>query len=121
LKRFRAERAPNGCNNTNVGSVALVILLIPAALAGDSLTPANAQPAAALLPATSAAEDLRALADLWCVLTAAIFHTKFSDLDQLMSFFKNMTMAGGFPMFAKNGSWGGSIDAALASRRQIAH
>src|SRR5215475_5204401 len=26
----------------------------------------------------------------WCVLTAVIFHTKFSDLDQLMNFFKNM-------------------------------
>jgi putative oxidoreductase len=31
----------------------------------------------------------------WCLLTAAIFHTKFSDLDQLMNFFKNMTMAAG--------------------------
>ena len=55
----------------------------------------------------------------WCFLTAAIFHTKFSDLDQLMNFFKNMTMAGGFLIFAANGSLGGSIDAALASRRQI--
>jgi putative oxidoreductase len=56
----------------------------------------------------------------WCFLTAAIFHTKFSDLDQLMNFFKNMTMAGGFLIFAKSGSWGGSIDAWPASRRQIA-
>jgi putative oxidoreductase len=56
----------------------------------------------------------------WCVLTALIFHTKFSDLDQLMNFFKNMTMAGGFLVLAKNGSWGGSIDAALALRKRHA-
>jgi putative oxidoreductase len=54
----------------------------------------------------------------WCLLTAAIFHTKFSDLDQLMNFFKNMTMAGAFLIVAKNGSWGGSVDAVLASRRR---
>lgn len=52
----------------------------------------------------------------WCFLTAAIFHTKLSDLDQLMSFFKNMTMAGGFMIIAKSGSLGASIDAALAGR-----
>jgi putative oxidoreductase len=56
----------------------------------------------------------------WCVLTALIFHTKFSDLDQLLNFFKNMTMAGGFLVLAKNGSWGGSIDAALALRKRHA-
>jgi putative oxidoreductase len=39
----------------------------------------------------------------WCVLTALIFHTKFSDLDQLMNFFKNITMAGGFLMIAVTG------------------
>jgi len=53
----------------------------------------------------------------WCFLTAAIFHTKFSDLDQLMNFFKNMTMAGGFLIIANSGSSGGSIDTLLASRR----
>ena len=56
----------------------------------------------------------------WCLLTAAIFHTNFSDLDQLMNFFKNMTMAAGFLIFAKSGSFGGSIDAVLASRRPTA-
>jgi putative oxidoreductase len=54
---------------------------------------------------------------VWCVLTAAIFHTHFSDLDQLMNFFKNMTMAGGFLLFANNGSSGASVDATLASRQ----
>jgi putative oxidoreductase len=56
----------------------------------------------------------------WCLLTAAIFHTKFSDLDQLMNFFKNMTMAAGFLIFAKNSSFGGSIDAVFASHRRTA-
>jgi putative oxidoreductase len=53
----------------------------------------------------------------WCVLTAVIFHTKFFDLDQLMNFFKNMTMAGGFLILAKRGSWGASVDAVFASHR----
>jgi putative oxidoreductase len=56
----------------------------------------------------------------WCVLTAMIFHTKFSDLDQLMNFFKNITMAGGFLLFAWSGSRGGSLDCLLASRRRAA-
>ncbi|MBV8523602.1 MAG: DoxX family protein [Acetobacteraceae bacterium] len=56
----------------------------------------------------------------WCILTALIFHTKFSDLDQLMNFLKNMTMAGSLLIFAKNGSRGGSVDALLASRKPAA-
>ena len=56
----------------------------------------------------------------WCVLTAVIFHTKFTDLDQMMNFFKNMTMAGGFLLFAWNGSRGGSLDGLLAARRRTA-
>jgi putative oxidoreductase len=54
-----------------------------------------------------------------CVLTAVIFHTEWSNLDQLMNFFKNMTMAARFLMLAKNGSWSASIDRVLASGRQI--
>ena len=53
----------------------------------------------------------------WCVLTAVIFHTRFSDLDQHMNFFKNMTMAGAFLVLALHGSAGASIDAVLASCR----
>jgi putative oxidoreductase len=56
----------------------------------------------------------------WCVLTALIFHTKFSDLGQLMNFFKNITMAGGFLTLAGSGSRGGSLDSLLASRRRAA-
>jgi putative oxidoreductase len=50
----------------------------------------------------------------WCLLTAIIFHTKFSNLDQLMNFFKNMTMAGGFLILARHGSSGASMDSYLA-------
>jgi putative oxidoreductase len=53
----------------------------------------------------------------WCVLTAAIFHTKFSDAGQRNNFFKNMTMAGGFLMLAKLGSRDFSLDGWLAARR----
>jgi putative oxidoreductase len=56
----------------------------------------------------------------WCVLTAVIFHMKLSNLDQLMNFFKNMTMAGGFLLAAWNGARGGSLDGLLAWRRQTA-
>jgi putative oxidoreductase len=31
-----------------------------------------------------------------CLLAALMFHRQFSDLDQLMNFFKNLTMAGDF-------------------------
>jgi putative oxidoreductase len=36
----------------------------------------------------------------WCLLTAAIFHTAFSDQNQMINFLKNMTMAGGFLLIA---------------------
>jgi putative oxidoreductase len=56
----------------------------------------------------------------WCFLTAAIFHTAFSDLNQLMNLFKNVTMAGGFLMLARNGS-AASFHGLLASRRLAKH
>ena len=37
----------------------------------------------------------------WCILTAVIFHTAFSDQNQMINFFKNMTMAGGFLLIAR--------------------
>ena len=67
--------------------------------------------AGALLAAGFHLRRLSILLAAWCVLTALIFHTKFSDLNQLMNFFKNMTMAGGFLTLAKSGSWRASIDA----------
>ena len=50
----------------------------------------------------------------WCLLTALIFHRQFSDLDQLMNFFKNLTMAGGFLWLAKVDLGRARVDAASA-------
>src|SRR5579862_7608926 len=55
---------------------------------------------------------LRPLAILlagWCLLTAAIFHTDWSDQTQQVMFLKNMTMAGGFLIMARMGSWGTNV------------
>jgi putative oxidoreductase len=41
----------------------------------------------------------------WCLLTAAIFHTDWSDQIQQVMFLKNMTMAGGFLILARMSSW----------------
>ena len=59
------------------------------------------------------------LLSAWCVLTAVIFHTAFSDMNQLMNFFKNMTMAGGFLLIAKTHPMAYSIDAYLMSRPRL--
>jgi putative oxidoreductase len=53
----------------------------------------------------------------WCLLTAVIFHTQFSNLDALMNFFKNCAMAGGFLLIAKAHSAGFSLDRYLRHRR----
>ncbi len=47
----------------------------------------------------------------WCLLTAAIFHTAFSDQNQMVNFFKNMTMAGGFLLIARTHPIALSLDA----------
>lgn len=46
----------------------------------------------------------------WCLVTAAIFHTVFSDSVQMIMFLKNMTMTGGFLLLAKNGAPGFGLD-----------
>ncbi|MBV8456399.1 MAG: hypothetical protein JO122_07265, partial [Acetobacteraceae bacterium] len=53
----------------------------------------------------------------WCLLTAVIFHTQFANLDALMNFFKNCTMAGGFLLIAKTHPAAFSIDKYLAHHR----
>ena len=50
-----------------------------------------------------------------CLLTALIFHRQFSDLDQLMNFFKNLTMAGGFLWLAKADPGRARVDAPSAA------
>jgi putative oxidoreductase len=51
----------------------------------------------------------------WCLLTALIFRRQFSDLDQLMNFFKNLTMAGGYLWLAKADLGGARVDAPSAA------
>ena len=51
----------------------------------------------------------------WCLLTALIFHRQFADLDQLMNFFKNLTMAGGFLWLAKTDPGRARVDAPSAT------
>lgn len=52
----------------------------------------------------------------WCLLTALIFHTVFSDPMQMVNFLKNMAMAGGFLLLARTGAPGLSVDGLLSSR-----
>ena len=47
----------------------------------------------------------------WCLLTASIFHTAWGDPTQLMMFFKNMVMAGGFLILFKHGASRFALDA----------
>ncbi|WP_131113838.1 DoxX family protein [Lichenihabitans psoromatis] len=54
----------------------------------------------------------------WCLLTALVFHTDFADQNQMINFFKNMTMAGGFLILARDGAPGFSLDGWLASRNE---
>ena len=55
----------------------------------------------------------------WCLLTALIFHTAFADQNQFLHFFKNMVMAGGFLILARDGAPGFSLDRMLLSRRTM--
>lgn len=52
----------------------------------------------------------------WCLLTAAIFHTAFSDQVQMVMFLKNMTMAGGFLILANAGAPVFSLDSRRSGR-----
>jgi uncharacterized membrane protein YphA (DoxX/SURF4 family) len=61
------------------------------------------------------ARPVAALLAGWCLLTALIFHRQFSDLDQLMNFFKNLTMAGGFLWLAKADLGRARVDAPSAA------
>jgi len=51
-----------------------------------------------------------ALLSLFCIATAIIFHTDFSNQTQFISFFKNIGLAGGFLFLAINGSKDFSLD-----------
>ena len=51
-----------------------------------------------------------ALLSLFCIATAVIFHTDFSNQMQFVSFFKNIGLAGGFLFLVINGSKDFSLD-----------
>ena len=51
-----------------------------------------------------------ALLSMFCVTTAVIFHNNFSDQMQLMSFLKNIGLAGGFLFLFINGAKNFSLD-----------
>ena len=47
---------------------------------------------------------------LFCLATAIIFHTDFSDQMQFIAFMKNLALAGGFLFLVVNGSRGYCLD-----------
>ena len=47
---------------------------------------------------------------LFCLATAIIFHTDFSDQMQFIAFMKNLALAGGFLFLVVNGAKGFSLD-----------
>ena len=47
---------------------------------------------------------------LFCLSTAVIFHTDFSDQMQLIAFMKNIALAGGFLFLVVNGAKGYCLD-----------
>ena len=47
---------------------------------------------------------------LFCLATAIIFHTDFSDQMQFIAFMKNLALAGGFLFLVVNGARGYSLD-----------
>jgi putative oxidoreductase len=53
----------------------------------------------------------------WCLLTASIFHTAWSDQTQLMMFMKNLVMAGGFLILFKHGASSLALDARRGTQR----
>ncbi len=53
----------------------------------------------------------------WCLLTALIFHTAFTDQNQMINFLKNLAMAGGFLLLAERGAPAFGLDGLLSKRR----
>jgi putative oxidoreductase len=49
----------------------------------------------------------------WCIATALVAHTQFSDQDQMIHFLKNVAMTGGFLQLFAFGAGGWSLDARM--------
>ena len=56
-----------------------------------------------------------ALLSVFCVTTAIIFHSDFSDQMQFISFMKNISLAGGFLFIVVNGAKDFSLDKKLGN------
>jgi putative oxidoreductase len=54
---------------------------------------------------------------VFCIFTAAVFHNKFGDINQVLHFEKDIAIAGGFLMLAAFGPGGLSLDAWRRGRR----
>lgn len=52
----------------------------------------------------------------FCLVSAAAFHTAFADQTQMIMFLKNVAMAGGLWLLAKDGAPGFSVGALLSRR-----
>jgi putative oxidoreductase len=58
---------------------------------------------------------------IFCVLTAAVFHTNFADQTQMIMFMKNLTIAGGMIMLAVHGAGAWSVDTRWQDWRKRRH
>jgi len=47
---------------------------------------------------------------VWCVVTAALFHSNFADQNMMLNFLKNMMIAGGLLQIVYFGAGAGSFD-----------
>jgi putative oxidoreductase len=56
----------------------------------------------------------------FCLLTALIFHRNFGDMNEVVSFNKDLALAGGFLILAAFGAGGWSVDAWWRKRRTSA-
>jgi putative oxidoreductase len=54
----------------------------------------------------------------FCLIAAVIFHTKFSDTNQVLHFAKAIALAGAFLFVAGRGAGRFSVDAGIARRRE---
>jgi putative oxidoreductase len=54
---------------------------------------------------------------VFCIFTAAVFHNKFGDINQVLHFEKDIAIAGGFLVLAAFGPGGFSLDAWRRGRR----
>ena len=54
---------------------------------------------------------------VWCVATALVAHTDFSDANQMIHFLKNLAMSGGFLLLVAFGAGDWSVDHAIRKKR----